>query len=727
MYENEKVISICEITSEGKKILRRADIVGKDIIPLQLDGTYQGYQRDKIPHERQSTPTLMPGHLGVWEWFIDSMGKARSRHLEGYLPFEIIDDYASLTKRELAQKLKAGIELPFCKHNRLFLFQSEKKQSEDKKHKEPSPPFRFGASAFSEKNWGAALCTPSQWDSGLKNSCLREDVHILPCFEIAQKDILRVSASYDTPERQLYSRLELPAQTGWMVIRSPEYAIKQLYLDTLNKRVLMESDATRNEAQYLRGSIGQNADENMPEKIASSCHIPLEMAQACWKKFQNELALHIQGEDIGNDVLRGLLKEDDSLRQRMKEEWLEQYQGELKQTHEEILKDIEACKAQRKGLEEEKKRLAKEAEEARSKTQKELARLQQETKSAEERLEKALEEAEQAEQLRQENVEQYKKLGEDSLRLVREKLSLARKEAADFLADLALFGTPGEGGGTAVFQPALTAPASFSFQPGKKTEEKEDVQETKELLRVLQENLENAGAEHAEELAHFLFGSFQSRTHLLLAGPQGMDVADALSCAMTGRHAAVLDCCGDWTPSALDAVLVSDDTVIAVKHPFHRRWIDQLAPELDRTGKIWLFLHPYADDLVLEPAGLYSYVFPVVLDLFIVDRPYGPMVGSRKSPRYKEFGPADSIKEIKESFNTLGLKPAVKNRGRELAEWACTQMKESRKDFFRFACLLFPLAMAFDKKRDFLEILEQKNELKSSDISLLKDSLGGPL
>ena len=101
------------------------------------------------------------------------------------------------------------------------------------------------------------------------------------------------------------------------------------------------------------------------------------------------------------------------------------------------------------------------------------------------------------------------------------------------------------------------------------------------------------------------------------------------------------------------------------------------------------------------------------------------MLGSRKSPRYKEFGPADNIKDIKESFKTLGLKPAVKNRGRELAEWACTQMNESRKDFFRFACLLFPLAVAFDKKRDFLELLDQNSELKSSDISLLKDSLGG--
>ncbi len=720
MYDNKKIISVCELTSEDKRILRRADIDGEDIVPLDLDRTYKGYQRDRLYYDRQKTPSLMPGHLGVWEWFVEEEDKVRSRYIEGYLPFEIIDKYASQTKRELAQKLKVGIEFPPCKHNRLFLFQNEKKQSEEKKG-----PLRFGASGLSEKIWGAVLCTPSHWDSSSEKACLNEDVHTLPCFEIPQKDILRVSANYDTPERQLYRHLELPTQMGWMVIRSPEHAVKQLLLDKLNTRFLKDSGATRKEAQQLRSLIGQIADENMPEKIASACHISLDMASLCWKKFQNELTLYIQGEDIGNEVLRGLLKEDESLRLRLKEEWQEECHSELKQCKEGLQKDMETCKEQRKKLNEEKRCLDKEVDDARSKAQKEQERLQQEIKTAEARLEKALEEAAEAERLRQENVEQYKKLGEDSLRLVREKLSLARKEAAEFLADLALFGTPSERGGIAIPQPAQAVSSSFSFQPGKKTDEKEDVQETEDILDLLQDNLKATGAEHSRELAHFLFGAFQSRTHLLLTGPQGIAVADALSCAMTGRHAAVLDCCGEWTPAAIDAVLASDDTVIAVKHPFHRRWIDQLAPELDRTEKIWIFLHPYADDLPVEPSGLYSYVFPLVLDLFITGRPSGPMIGCRKSPNYKEFGPADNIGDMVETLKKWGIKPVVRSKGRELAEWACTKIYESRKEFFRFACLFFPLAMAFDKKRDFLELLELKNELKSSDISLLKDNMGG--
>ena len=203
MYDNKKIISVCELTSEDKRILRRADIDGEDIVPLYLDGTYKGYQRDRLYYDRQKTPSLMPGHLGVWEWFVEEGDKVRSRYLEGYLPFEVIDKYASLTKRELAQKLKAGLELPYCRHNCLFLFQSEKKQNEEKK-----VPLRFGSSGLSEKIWGAVLCTPSHWNSSSENACLNENVHTLPCFEIPQKDILRVSTNYDAPERQLYSHLE---------------------------------------------------------------------------------------------------------------------------------------------------------------------------------------------------------------------------------------------------------------------------------------------------------------------------------------------------------------------------------------------------------------------------------------------------------------------------------------------------------------------------------------
>lgn len=54
---------------------------------------------------------------------------------------------------------------------------------------------------------------------------------------------------------------------------------------------------------------------------------------------------------------------------------------------------------------------------------------------------------------------------------------------------------------------------------------------------------------------------------------------------MTGRYAAVLDCCGEWDSTMLDEAIGSDDVVIIVKHPFQNRWIDHLLPELAATEK----------------------------------------------------------------------------------------------------------------------------------------------
>ena len=389
------------------------------------------------------------------------------------------------------------------------------------------------------------------------------------------------------------------------------------------------------------------------------------------------------------------------------------YESELKQEQEEILKKREACKVQNKELEQEKRLLAEELEAVRAEHEEKLTQIHQEIQVEEERLKKL-----------QDNAAHYEHLGEESLRLVREKLSLAREEAAGFLADLALFGSSGERTAATSSLPVAGTTPSFLVQPGTPVEHVDVVQNTAESLELLRDNLKAAGAEHVKELAYFLYGAFQSGTPLLLVGPQGMAVADALSCAMTGRHTAVLDCCGDWNPVALETVMQVDTAVIAVKHPFLHRWIDQLISEIKCTGKLWIFIHPYADDLSLEPVGLYSYVFPLVLDVFMTGKTSGPMVGCRRSSGYREAEKCEDVKDMMKVVKNQIQKPMSKSICRELAAWACTSMPQENRDFFRFACLLFPLAVALDRKKEFLEKLRAENNLSSTDRRLLEDAVG---
>ena len=165
----------------------------------------------------------------------------------------------------------------------------------------------------------------------------------------------------------------------------------------------------------------------------------------------------------------------------------------------------------------------------------------------------------------------------------------------------------------------------------------------------------------------------------------------------------------------METVTHDDTAVIVVKHPFLNRWIDQLVSELDATGKMWVFVHPYADDLPLEPAGLYSYVFPLVLDIFITEKASDPMIGCHRSNGYRESKKYEDVKDIVNGIKALSRKPALKSRGIELAAWACAEMNEGCREFFQFACLLFPLAVALDKKREFLEKVNAANDLNTAD------------
>ena len=62
MYDNKKIISICEITSEDKRILRRADLDGSDITPLYLDGTY----KETIDYQKEYSSFAYGQFEAVW-------------------------------------------------------------------------------------------------------------------------------------------------------------------------------------------------------------------------------------------------------------------------------------------------------------------------------------------------------------------------------------------------------------------------------------------------------------------------------------------------------------------------------------------------------------------------------------------------------------------------------------------------------------------------------------
>jgi len=695
MYVENKITSVCVVKQEGENFITRiADVRGNELVKPDVDydrREFKGFNRDNLYYNRHEEPNLREGHIGVWEWSVRPKSTevdkewVDSSYKNSTSPIEVIDRFRNKNKEEIIAILRNGVGLSHGNHLRMILFRN------------------------GYQNHGVLL-SPNQLESIGGSLHVKEDIYTLPTYNINENELLNVAYNKSHKISYLFRFLQLPQSNGHLAIHSPAKAVKDMFVKRLNKRFVKDHGGTREEYRTFRRWIEALPEKDIIGDITECCHCSDSVAAEHWKKFSDNLERYLRCEDIETQVLRGLLDIDDGLRARVYEEWQTTSQLELKKEEAQFLERQAQLEAQRKLLGEEQERLEADFVEFQENHKAEISRLQSETQKAEACVIKA-----------QQEVEHYKKLGRESLRLVRENLSLARDEAAEFLANLALFGVPGD----AVSVSSPSVPAAC-FLPSVKPEERTDVEDAEALLDEFWDNLERAGVnpKRRRELAAFLYGAFMTNTPLLLAGPQGTLVADALSCAMTGRHAAVLDCCGKWDPSLVDRVLKEADDVVIVKHPFLNRWIDHLLPEICATDKLWIFIHPYADDLPLEPAGLYQYALPLVMDIFMLHSASGDMVCCQKGRGYRDFPSTRDVRSLLRPLRKLSRNCYLEAKVEQLMTSACSVKENGDEAFLLWGCLLFPLAVALGRKEIFLESIQKDTGLSQADRTFLEDIIG---
>lgn len=698
MYDDDKMISVCVVQGEENFITRIADVFENRLEIPKVDHSkeYKGFNRDKLYYNRLDRPSLREGYLGVWKWSVSQNHKepdkdwVLSEFQKDFIPIEIIDNFINYTKDEMILLLQEGMPLHLCDHPRLLLFRNGSR----------------------EQGVLCSSCKLEKTDSGVR---VKNDVYGLPCYDIDKSNFIRTQWTRDVRELCLYRSFHLPQPNGYLLVRSPADAVKMLLKDRLTWRFVSDNGVKRKDFASLRNLIAALPVSSLIEDIAAHCHCSESNAKMYWDSFLADLDQYIHSDDIETQVIQGLLRENESLRERLHDEWRRANQQELEKEEDTYRQRKFELETQQSALIKERESLEGNFIEFQSNQQSERDRLGNEIKEIKECLNNAQEEA-----------KRYEALGREGLQKVRDKLSLARKEAAEFLADLALFGSPGES--TASMSPMSAHQTMVTrFLSGRTPEEWETVSSTEDELEELKENLRQAGVgkEYLSELAAYLYGAFKSKVPLLLAGPQGTFISNAVSCTLAGRYAAVLDCYGEWSPAMLDTVINGNDEVIIVKYPFQNRWIDYLIPELDATGKMWIFVHPYAADLPLEPSSLYQYVMPLVLDIFI-DHPADieGMLCSRRGKKFNETSRATN--------NTAMVGPLKKISRNHYLEMQIKQiMAVSRglpyignESFLIWGCVLLPLSIALGRKDIFLESIQSDSSLSQQDRVFLENAIG---
>lgn len=157
-------------------------------------------------------------------------------------------------------------------------------------------------------------------------------------------------------------------------------------------------------------------------------------------------------------------------------------------------------------------------------------------------------------------------------------------------------------------------------------------------IETLQNELSEVGVgeDHVQKLACFLYASYLNHQPLLLAGPHGSLIADAFSASLCGKTAGVLDCDANISPDTLRETESSDDQIVVIRNMFCTLRLPSIIDLLQSTKKQYFVVHPFVEDLVIEPRSLYDYMHPVFTGIFIDQFPSRNIVGGICASSYEQ-------------------------------------------------------------------------------------------
>lgn len=221
------------------------------------------------------------------------------------------------------------------------------------------------------------------------------------------------------------------------------------------------------------------------------------------------------------------------------------------------------------------------------------------------------------------------------------KIETIKQNSANFIADMAfispLFSNQPKTELNIVETPSVNTDNRFTCFQG--------------LHDHLADNLEAIGVheDFASLLGLLLVASYRRMLPLLVAGPKSFEIANAFSESLFAQKAAVLDCSGEPCPEVIQKLNDCNSEVVIIRHAIQSRWTDYLPDMLSLRNKLVIVVHPFIEDLTIEPKSLFSYMMPVFTDCLLSGEQAGPI-----EPGVIGFdvhtpvsGSVDKVKDIK--------------------------------------------------------------------------------
>jgi len=680
-----KNISLCKVNPPDKNnniwLIRYTNLIDGKITHFNYDKNLDScYDNRKMIFCTNGPNTN--NAIGFWQWYEEPKhnkpeeSQTVSHYIDSILPIEIIT-FADISKVEdIVERLLNGVEIPTYTNSRI-LFTSTEKNS------------MFGV-----------LCDLDDFIVNKKYSQdsmfieLKSSVHSLTYYNILNTDI------YNFDNRKVYIKTEFDSVAKVILINIPVNDVRQTVVEHFLNWINLENyGITDTELNNFRNYILNIPENNIIDKLSITYNLNTEDAKHCCNVFLKSIDKYFSNINQDSDLFINIINNHSDRRDRCykiaENKWKEEHNREIEKAHQEI---EEILNTAIRDEETAKKRLA-EIEASVSKSEEELKKVLADIENAQTKLEYLLSE-----------IKKYETLERDTLAAMRSKISEAQNDMASFIAELS------------VFLPQTLSKSNhvINYTHSKIKVSGDDIDFSKswnEEFNSFYQNISECfdiDSQLRTMLAAFLYAAHINKLPILIVGPFGSEIADVLSGSLYANGSGVLTLSEECNQNTIDEIHNINDSIIVVRNMFGKGWTDSIPQYIRSFDRQVIWTHPYAEDLIIEPKGLFNYMIPVLSECFINSYISAELIPCKRNESYKQFVSNERSSLCLNAFNKLKLSKIITDQLEKVFSDAKKILNNTSKEKdFEFLFGVLPFAVLIDRIDVLEDVLENENGLSN--------------
>ena len=629
--------------------------------------------RDKIFYKDGPSNS---GFYGIWTWSAvpnendPSKDYIRSRYNTDIDAIEIVTITEATTLDDLVDLLKTGIE--YTPHSRKVMF----------------------TLSASKGQYTGILCTAKEFNTVNGKTTVSEDCIVVPVYEFSGGDIIRLSNGIS-----FYRNAFAGIPNKLYHLKSPLDIVKNIVFSSLSWNAYKTRAVTRAEYRTFKDFIGAIPVDDITRKIGTACHCSIPAAKELLDEFLNIVWKYVDGDSLEDEIIHSAISANVELQEKAKSLIRKEWETENESLLSEAQEKLDSLHAELKSATEDLSR----AQESLNKT-----------KAEDERLAGIIAEKE--------------RLAADVEKAVAVRIQKARGNAADFIASMAFVSGQQMPVGCAESPAKIEVSAKSDMDTYRICPEYDNLDDLEvhhswtDVVNTSVFELAEAGVaeQYRSGIAAFLCAAYIKKQPLLLVGPNAIDIIQAFSAAVTAHKHGVLCCEGGYAHQAVEKIGANGESIVIINNFLASGWINRLPEILYKKDVFYVFTHPYAEDIQVEPKSLYGFMLPMFTEFLVDKKATGKYYGGYFSDDFKSYSPEKGTHKELSVLSKFALSSLVRSKISSVAATMHGIYPHATADDDFLFCV-FPIAYASMAVNELTEVIADSQKGIAISASLKRD------